>query len=112
MAECIAVVNAGSSSVKFGIYDTAGDETPLLKGQVEQIGVSPTLTASDPKGKEVANQSWEPDGFGHAQAMHAIVDACRELLPGSSVEGIGHRVVHGGTRFDGPTVITAEVIAE
>ena len=112
MAECIAVVNAGSSSVKFGIYDTAGDETLLLKGQVEQIGVSPTLTASDAKGNEVANQSWEPGGFGHAQAMHAIVDACRELLPGSSVEGIGHRVVHGGTRFDGPTVITAEVIAE
>ena len=43
MAECIAVVNAGSSSVKFGIYDTEGDEPLLIKGQVEQIGVSPTL---------------------------------------------------------------------
>ena len=42
MAECIAVVNAGSSSVKFGIYDTEGDEPLLLRGAVEQIGVSPT----------------------------------------------------------------------
>jgi len=112
MAKCIAVVNAGSSSVKFGIYDTAGDEPLLIKGQVEQIGVSPTLTASDGEGKDLASESWEAAGFGHAQAMNAVIETCRALLPGSSVEGIGHRVVHGGTRFAEPTKVDAGIIAE
>src|SRR4029079_11395286 len=99
MADCIAVVNAGSSSVKFGIYDSAGDETLLLKGQVEQIGVSPTLAGEDAGSNEVARHTWPPEGFGHAEAMHVIIDCLRDLLPGSKVLGIGHRVVHGGTSF-------------
>ena len=112
MAQCIAVVNAGSSSVKFGIYDSAGDETLLLKGQVEQIGVSPTLTVENAAGEEVARHSWPPEGFGHAEAMHVIIDSLRDLLPGSTVLGIGHRVVHGGTRFGSPVEVTQEIIAE
>ena len=80
MAECIAVVNAGSSSVKFGFYDSEGDEPLLLRGQVEQIGVSPSLTASDDDGNDLAQRSWPPEGFGHAQAMGAILEVARELL--------------------------------
>jgi acetate kinase len=112
MAECIAVVNAGSSSVKFGFYDTDGDEPLLLKGQVEQIGVSPSLTAEDADGKELAKRQWPPEGFGHAQAMSAIIETARELLPGSRVQGVGHRVVHGGTSFAEPIEITPAIIAE
>jgi acetate kinase len=112
MAECIAVVNAGSSSVKFAFYDSAGDEPLLLKGQVEQIGVSPSLLASDPDGNEVATRSWPAEGFGHTQAMQAILEVAREQLAGSSVKGIGHRVVHGGTRFTGPVEVSADIIAE
>ena len=112
MAECIAVVNAGSSSVKFGFYDTDGNETLLLKGQVEQIGVSPSLTAEDGQGKELAKRNWPPEGFGHAEAMNAIIETARELLPGSSVKGIGHRVVHGGTSFAAPVEVTPAIISE
>ncbi len=112
MADCIAVVNAGSSSVKFGIYDTEGDEPLLIKGQVEQIGVSPTLTASDEAGNELADKSWPAAGFGHAEAMHVVIDTLRDLLPGSKVVGVGHRVVHGGTEFASPVEITGEIIAK
>ena len=112
MAELIAVVNAGSSSVKFGFYDREGDEPLLLKGQVEQIGVSPTLSASDGDGNEVANKNWPAEGFGHDEAMRAILETAKELLPGSTVCGVGHRVVHGGTRFGAPVEVTPDVIAE
>ena len=112
MAELIAVVNAGSSSVKFGFYDSEGDEPLLLKGQVEQIGVSPSLSASDGSGNDLAQKEWPPEGFGHQQAMGAILETARELLPGSTVKGVGHRVVHGGTRFAAPIEVTAEIIAE
>ena len=112
MAECIAVVNAGSSSVKFAFYDSQGDQPLLLKGQVEQIGVAPSLTASNPNGDEVARRDWPADGFGHVQAMGAILEVAREQLTGSTVKGVGHRVVHGGTRFAAPVEVTAEIIAE
>ncbi|HEU4957965.1 MAG TPA: acetate/propionate family kinase [Sphingomicrobium sp.] len=113
MAECIAVVNAGSSSVKFGFYDSEGDEPLLLRGQVEQIGVSPTLTASDGDGNELVELNWPAEGFGHAQAMGAILEVAREQLPeGSTVNGVGHRVVHGGTRFAAPVEVTPDIIAE
>lgn len=111
MAECIVVVNAGSSSVKFAFYDSA-DQALMLKGQVEQIGVSPSLTASNPEGIEVANRSWPPEDFGHGEAMGAILEVAREQLAGSTVKGVGHRVVHGGTGFTGPVEVTADVIAE
>lgn len=113
MAQCIAVVNAGSSSVKFGFYDSEGDEPLLLRGQVEQIGVSPTLTASDDEGNALVERDWPAEGFGHAQAMGAILDVAREYLPaGSSINGVGHRVVHGGTRFAQPVEVSESVIAE
>ncbi|MFL6766490.1 MAG: acetate/propionate family kinase [Sphingomicrobium sp.] len=112
MAECIAVVNAGSSSVKFAFYDSEGDQPLLLKGQVEQIGVAPSLSASNPAGEEVSSLSWPAEGFGHAQAMAAILEVAREQLAGSMVKGVGHRVVHGGTNFTGPVEVTAEIIAE
>ena len=110
MAECIAVVNAGSSSVKFGIYDIEGDEPLLLKGQVEQIGVSPMISAEDDTGREVARQEFAPEGFGHREAMKAIIATARNQLPGSTVRGVGHRVVHGGSEFKGPVVVTDEII--
>src|SRR5688572_27225453 len=111
MADCIAVVNAGSSSVKFGIYDIGGDESLLLRGQVEQIGVSPSLTASDGE-TELVSRSFPTAGFGHSEAMDAIIELSRELLPDSTVKGVGHRVVHGGTRFAAPMEVSTEIIAE
>jgi acetate kinase len=110
--DCIAVVNAGSSSVKFGIYDGDAEQSLLLKGQVEQIGVSPRLTATDAAGSELARREWSTDGFAHAQAMNAILEVARELLPGRRVRGVGHRVVHGGTAFSAPIEITPDIVAQ
>jgi acetate kinase len=112
MAECIAVVNAGSSSVKFAFYDSAGEETLMLRGQVEQIGVSPSLSVSGPDGTEVEQRSWPAEGFGHMQAMKAILETAREHLAGSTINGVGHRVVHGGTLFTAPIRISDAIIAE
>ena len=110
MVECIAVVNAGSSSVKFGIYAAGGEPALLLRGQVEQIGVAPTLSAAEADGNELARREWPAEGFAHAQAMEAIIETARQCLPDASVSGIGHRVVHGGTRFAAPVEVTPQIL--
>jgi acetate kinase len=107
---CIAVLNAGSSSVKFALYE-AGDAGALLyRGQVEQIGLAPRLKVSDGQGNPVARRKYEQ--LDHRSATAEILKLGRELLAGRPVLGIGHRVVHGGTKFAAPARIDRGVVAE
>ncbi len=110
MRGCIAVLNAGSSSIKFALYEAGGSGSILFRGQVEGIGVAPRLRASNGQGATVAEQSWPAEGFDHETATHAIVEAARGLIRGTPVLAIGHRVVHGGTEYAAPVRIDEHVI--
>ena len=106
---CIAVINAGSSSIKFAIYDVAAGEPLLFDGKIEGIGASPKLDVSDAAGRKVATQSWS--SLDHTAATGEILEVARELIAARPVVAVGHRVVHGGVRFNAPARIDAEVIA-
>jgi acetate kinase len=107
---CIAVLNAGSSSVKFALYEAGDSGALLFRGQVEQLGLAPRMKVVDSKGETVARRKWTNDQLDHRRATEEILKLGRELLAGQPVIGIGHRVVHGGTRFDGPARIDADVL--
>ncbi|MGE5151347.1 MAG: acetate/propionate family kinase [Rhodospirillaceae bacterium] len=107
---CIAVLNAGSSSVKFGLYEAGDNGVLLFRGQVEQLGLAPRMKVVDGKGETVARRKWTNDQLDHRRATEEILKLGRELLAGQPVIGIGHRVVHGGTRFDAPARIDADVL--
>ena len=62
MTNRIAVINAGSSSVKFAIYEASRDELSLFRGQVEGIGVSPRLKVTDDAGRIVKEQDFAARG--------------------------------------------------
>jgi acetate kinase len=62
MSDCIAVINAGSSSVKFAIYEP-GEVIALYRGQVEGIGTAPRLRIVNAKGEAMADRTWSPDSF-------------------------------------------------
>lgn len=108
----ILVLNAGSSSVKFQICAVEGDAPqPRIRGQIEGIGVRPTLSARRVGGETLVERSFAPT------ALPDLPAASRELgrwlvgLEGHDIRAIGHRVVHGGVRFDRPTLLDAEAIA-
>ena len=86
----ILVVNAGSSSVKYQVVSMP-DETRLSHGVRERIG--------------------EPGG-DFATHDDAFTDIVSGLPKGLQIDIVGHRVVHGGTKFTSPTVITPEVISQ
>ncbi|MFL5236611.1 MAG: acetate/propionate family kinase [Rhizomicrobium sp.] len=111
MSKCIAVINAGSSSIKFALYEV-GSEALLFRGKVEQIGVSPHLQVADAIGTTVAERRWAAKGFDHRAATQEILKTGRSLIEYEPVAAVGHRVVHGGTKYALPTRIDRSVIAD
>src|SRR6478736_10136593 len=99
MSQSVAVLNAGSSSIKFALYGADAGLPLLYRGQIEKIGVAPSLKVRDADGNEVASNAWMPEGFDHRAATKVILETAIRLLDGAKVLGVGHRVVHGGTRY-------------
>ena len=111
MSGCIAVINAGSSSVKFAVYGASGEAHVLFRGQVEGIGTAPHLTIEDTNSRVVAEQNWAVDGFDHVAATRELLRTGTNLIEGRQVVGIGHRVVHGGTDYAAPIRLDRAILA-
>lgn len=110
MSDLILVLNAGSSSIKFALYEASDDPRLRLKGQVEGIGVAAHFSARDADGKSLGEQRWtdgiQPD---HELATEFLMHWLRAEVADGRLIGVGHRVVHGGTRFAAPARIDPEV---
>ena len=112
MREPILVLNAGSSSVKFAVFETRSDGSlaPQEHGEVSGIGIAARLDAVGRGGRLVGQPI---EGQGHETAIAAIHTwLSREYGDEAGLSAVGHRVVHGGGRFVAPVRIDAEVIAE
>jgi len=112
MVRQVAVVNAGSSSIKFAVFEDDADQTLRFRGQVEKIGVAPRMAVTGPGGDTLVENEWSAKDLDHRSATRVILQTTIGLLGGEAVEGIGHRVVHGGTMFTEPTLVTKPVIEQ
>ena len=113
MSQTIAVLNAGSSSIKFALFENrGGDHDLLFRGQIENIGVAPRLSVEDSSGKRVAENAWNAADLDHRSGTMVILEMSIGLLGGNAVEAVGHRVVHGGTHFTKPTLVDSGVVRE
>lgn len=110
MSDLILVLNAGSSSIKFALYDAADDPRLRLKGQVEGIGVAARFSARNADGLSLGEQNWK-DGIqpDHELATEFLMHWLRAEVADGRLVGVGHRVVHGGTRFSAPARIDSDV---
>ena len=112
MARDVLVFNAGSSSVKYQLIDLQRGER-LATGLVDRIGETEEgeLTHRPAQGPPHTVRDRFAD---HAQALDAILAAFKAAGPdlsGIELSAVGHRVVHGGTRFDRPTLIDDAALA-
>ncbi len=113
MNDYALVLNAGSSSLKFCVFQRpAGDSWRLeARGQIEGIGTLARLSVNDAASNNLANEKLDAIKDGR-DAVDALAIWLRAKYGGSSVLGIGHRVVHGGSRYSAPTILNREVIAD
>jgi acetate kinase len=113
MHDYALVLNAGSSSLTFGVCwrPEAEDWRLESRGQIEGIGTSRHLFARDAAGRTLVNQKLGRvhDGFN---ALDAVATWFRTTYCDAQLVGIGHHVLHGGTQYTGPTVVTPQVLAD
>jgi acetate kinase len=112
MASDILTLNAGSSSLKFSLWQAAAIELrEIFRGKIEEIGIAPHLSVREPGGRGLIDK-----GFGEAGAKLSHEDLLRELFTWLSQQrrdgfkAIGHRVVHGGAIFTEPVRIDDRVM--
>lgn len=107
----ILSVNAGSSSLKFQLLEMPA-QTVITKGLVERIGFNDgvfNIKFEDQKIEKVLPIK------DHSVAVHLLLEALLDLKIVANydeISGVGHRIVHGGEKFDRSVIITDEVLAE
>jgi acetate kinase len=116
MSDAIIVLNAGSSSLKFSIYDAANLELNLVtRGQIEGLGTSSRFKAKDPQGQVLAEVALNghTQSFGHAEAFAHLCQWALEQYGGRlKAMAVGHRLAHGGLDFTEPMLIDGDVVTK
>ncbi len=114
MADTLLVVNAGSSSIKFQLFEIAGQELELeFRGQMEGIGTRPHLTAKDAEGTKLIDDLYDPALVQDVrEALDRLDDWLIAQLKGQAPIAIGHRVVHGGPGYGAPVLVDDAVLSE
>ena len=107
----VLVINAGSSSVKYQLFDMDKKDV-LAKGNCERIGIDGKVTHKVPGRPDFISNAPLPD---HSRAIKSIVDVLTGKEHGvitsmNEITAIGHRIVHGGPYFTESTLVTPEVI--
>lgn len=109
----ILALNCGSSSIKYKLFDVDGNFQLLAKGMAERIGQNSSSICHVIENKDKYEiKTSLPD---HRTAMHQLH---KSLLDNKSsfskdigkIDGVGHRIVHGGERFRNPTLINEDIV--
>lgn len=104
----IMAINAGSSSLKFQLLEMPEEEV-VTKGLVERIGMDDAVFTIEVNGEKKKETIEIPD---HSKAVEILLDKLtkyRIIQSLNEIDGIGHRVVHGGEKFNDSVLITDEI---
>ncbi|MGH1415286.1 MAG: acetate/propionate family kinase [Pelagimonas sp.] len=109
----VLTLNAGSSTLKFGLFKAGPDPKTLITGLIDHIGGKATAKLKDANGNTVSYSDL-PEQFAanHDGALKAALSKINNRFPDAQIDAVGHRVVHGGTDFSDPVELTADVISE
>ncbi len=107
----VLTLNAGSSSLKFGLFTAESTPRALATGAVERIG-GPARLRLDIEGAErsLERELSQERAADHDGALEAALSALEEEFPEAQIVTVGHRIVHGGRHYDEPVEITQAVI--
>ena len=105
------VLNGGSSSIKFALYQIGNPPKRGLYGKVERIGLrGTTFTFNDPAQNEQGNR--DIGDFDHRTSANFLFDWLEKRIDLASIAIVGHRIVNGGSNYQEPHRVTEEILSE
>lgn len=117
MIPALLVLNAGSSSLKFQVFEDkdeggVGHPRPIFRGLVERLGEAPHLVIRDSAGAVLAEKGPPARGgpFGHEEALLHVAGWLHDHEDGYRLAAVGHRVVHGGLAHAAPVRVDDAVL--
>ena len=113
MPQAVLTLNAGSSSIKFSLFDVAGPDLLRLvsRGEVEGIGSSPHFTARNVGGAILADRKWADKTIEFPKLLTVVIEWVESHLGNETLAAVGHRVVHGGPDHHRPELVTPDLLA-
>jgi acetate kinase len=109
----ILTLNAGSSSVKFALFDRSARLRETVRGEIENLAAAPHFHARDARGAVIAETRWPA---GSTPAFPAVLEKLLAFtdahLGADGLAGVGHRIVHGGPDHVGPARITPALLMD
>ena len=114
LAGSILTLNAGSSSLKFALFDVRKLEAGAsAHGEIENLDAAPHLLAADAAGTVLAEQRW-PAGLPHPfdTVLETLLGFAESHLGRGGLAAVGHRIVHGGADHIAPAAVTDTLLAD
>lgn len=114
MPEAVLTLNAGSSSIKFSLFevDARAGLRLTTHGEVESIESAPHFIAKEQSGAMLAEYSWPNTDQPYEMLLKKVLEWIEAHLGEDKLIGVGHRVVHGGSDHYRPARVTKELLAE
>ncbi len=113
MSGSILTLNAGSSSVKFALFDASENLQETVRGEIENLSGAPHFHAQDQRGEILAEKRW---GAGETPAFPSVLDEllafAESHLGARGLSAVGHRIVHGGADHIGPAIVTPGLLED
>ncbi|CCE00396.1 acetate/propionate family kinase [Bradyrhizobium sp. STM 3809] len=108
----ILTLNAGSSSIKFALFERGADPVEAMRGQIEALGSATPHLRANLRGESFADERLDATrATDHEAALVVVIDVLHRALGRTPVDAIGHRIVHGGLLFTHPIVVDHDVVA-
>jgi acetate kinase len=115
MSRGVLTINAGSSSIKFALFELNGglNARPVVSGQIDGIGAKAKLVAKTADGKQELPLALEGEQEAQHQAsLGVLLTWLRDNFQGWSLAAVGHRVVHGGELYSAPMVVDRDSVRQ
>ncbi len=107
----ILVINGGSSSIKFALYEMGGATELKCSGKFDRIGLDGTSFSYNDLFENQKTEIKTGD-LNHRSAAHYLISWLKKRVDFSSIKGVGHRIVNGGAQYSKPQLVTREMLDE
>lgn len=113
MSDTVLVLNSGSSSIKFALFEIAPSEPALLcKGLLDEQEAKPRLVVKSPAGEDLLDKRRDASDTDGGHLFGEVLAFIEQHFDQHHLRAVGHRIVHGGPDYSSPVELTEDVYAK